>query len=91
MTETMPRSTPAARLLRARLDAGDPDAQHMVRDALERHGSASAAAEELGVSPATAARWARLLGRARPRGNPAFRSGTQNGQLSVTKSVTETK
>jgi hypothetical protein len=54
------------------LDAGEPEAIEHVRDALERHGSAAAAAEELGVSAATAGRWAHLVGLVRPRGNPEF-------------------
>lgn len=64
------RGTAASRLLRARMDAGDPEAIDYVREVLERAGNATAAAPELGVSEATARRWARLLGVERPRGNP---------------------
>lgn len=74
------RGTPAGRLLRARLDAGDEEAGDYVRDVLRRNGSASAAAIELGVSEATAQRWARLLGVSRPRGNPAWRVSGDTGE-----------
>lgn len=52
------------------MDADDQDAIDYVRETLERAGNATAAAPELGVSEATARRWARLLGVERPRGNP---------------------
>ena len=68
----MPTATPSARLLRARLAVGDTEALETVRDALRRHGSATGAASEFGVSVATAQRWARLVGVTRPRGNPAW-------------------
>lgn len=69
----MAAPTPAARLLRALIAVGDPEAIARVRASLEAAGTAAGAAAQLGVSRATAQRWAVALGVARPRGNPAFR------------------
>jgi hypothetical protein len=57
----MGTATPAARLLQARLVAGDQRAVQRVRSALARnHGSPKHAAGELGVKPITLRRWLRL-------------------------------